>query len=72
MNCPHCRSTATSKRKHRTILGYVRFSCRSCRICQISGLAPCRSILEGKKPTRSEPEGVRREVKIRVLATPEP
>ncbi len=30
MNCPHCRSTATSKRKHRTTLGYVRFSCRSC------------------------------------------
>ncbi len=30
MNCPHCRSTATSKRKHRTALGYDRFSCRSC------------------------------------------
>ncbi len=30
MNCPHCRATATSKRKHRTTLGYVRFSCRSC------------------------------------------
>ncbi len=32
MNCPHCRSTATSKRKHRTALGYRRFSCRSCRV----------------------------------------
>ncbi len=31
MNCPHCRSTATSKRKYRTTLGYHRFSCRSCR-----------------------------------------
>ena len=31
MDCPHCRSTATSKRKHRTSLGYCRFSCRSCR-----------------------------------------
>jgi len=30
MNCPHCRSTATSKRKHRIALGYVRFLCRSC------------------------------------------
>ena len=30
MNCPHCRSTATSKRKHRTALGYRRFSCGSC------------------------------------------
>ena len=30
MNCPHCRSTATSKRKHRSTLGYHRFSCRSC------------------------------------------
>jgi transposase-like protein len=30
MNCPHCRSTETSKRRHRTALGYHRFSCRSC------------------------------------------
>ncbi len=30
MNWQHCRSTATSKRKHRTALGYDRFSCRSC------------------------------------------
>ena len=30
MNCPHCRSTATSNRKYRTSLGYHRFSCRSC------------------------------------------
>ena len=30
MNCPHCRSKATSKRKHRSTLGYHRFSCRSC------------------------------------------
>ena len=31
MNCPHCRSTATSIRKHRTALGYHRLSCRPCR-----------------------------------------
>ncbi len=31
MNCPHCRSTATSKRMHCTALGYSRFSCASCR-----------------------------------------
>ena len=30
MNCPHCRSTATSKRPHRSALGYRRFACRSC------------------------------------------
>jgi transposase-like protein len=31
MNCPHCRSRATSQRKQRTALGYQRFSCRCCR-----------------------------------------
>ena len=31
MDCPHCRSTATSRRKHGTTLGYRRFSCKSCR-----------------------------------------
>ena len=31
MDCPHCRSTAICRRKHRTTLGYRRFSCRSCR-----------------------------------------
>ena len=31
MHCPHCHSTATTKRKRRTALGYPRFSCRSCR-----------------------------------------
>ena len=30
MTCPHCRSKATTKRKHRSALGYRRFSCRSC------------------------------------------
>ena len=30
MGCPHCRSTATSKRMHRTALGSRRFSCGSC------------------------------------------
>ena len=30
MNCPHCRSPSTSKRMHRTALGYRRFSCGSC------------------------------------------
>ncbi len=31
MTCPHCRSSATSRRRHRTELGYRRFRCRSCR-----------------------------------------
>ncbi len=31
MTCPHCRSSATSQRRHRTELGYRRFRCRSCR-----------------------------------------
>ena len=31
MTCPHCRSNATSQRRHRTELGYRRFHCRSCR-----------------------------------------
>ena len=31
MDCPHCRSTATTRRKDRTALGYPRFNCRSCR-----------------------------------------
>ena len=30
MTCPHCRSRATSRRRHRTELGYRRFRCRSC------------------------------------------
>ena len=29
MHCPHCRSTATTKRRHRTTLGYQRFNCRA-------------------------------------------
>ncbi len=31
MACPHCESTATSRRVCRTALGYRRFNCRSCR-----------------------------------------
>ena len=31
MTCPHCRSSATTRRRHRTELGYRRFSCRNCR-----------------------------------------
>ena len=31
MTCPHCLSMATTKRKHRTALGYPTFSCRACR-----------------------------------------
>ena len=30
MPCPHCLSTSTSKRKHRTSLGYKTFCCRDC------------------------------------------
>ena len=30
MPCPHCRSTATRSRPHRSALGYRRFACRSC------------------------------------------
>jgi putative transposase len=30
MSCPHCLSTSTSKRKHRTSLGYRTFCCRDC------------------------------------------
>ena len=30
MTCPHCRSSVTSQRRHRTELGYRRFRCRSC------------------------------------------
>ena len=30
MHCPHCRSTATTKRRQRTTLGYQRFNCRAC------------------------------------------
>ena len=30
MPCPHCRSTATTKRKPRTTLGYPRLRCRAC------------------------------------------
>ncbi len=31
MICPHCESTATSRRVCRTALGYRRFNCRPCR-----------------------------------------
>ena len=31
MTCPHCLSTSTRKRKHRTSLGYETFSCQACR-----------------------------------------
>ena len=31
MTCPHCESTATTRRWCRTALGYRRFNCRSCR-----------------------------------------
>ena len=31
MACPHCESTATTRRTCRTALGYRRFNCRSCR-----------------------------------------
>ncbi len=30
MTCPHCESTATTRRTCRTALGYQRFNCRSC------------------------------------------
>ena len=30
MSCPRCLSTSTSKRKHRTSLGYRTFFCRDC------------------------------------------
>ncbi len=30
MTCPHCESTATTRRTGHTALGYQRFSCRSC------------------------------------------
>ena len=30
MICPHCRSSATTRHKHRTALGYPRFKCRLC------------------------------------------
>ena len=30
MSCPHCLSTSTSGRKHRTSLGYRTFYCRDC------------------------------------------
>jgi putative transposase len=31
MTCPHCESTATIERPDRTVLGYRRFRCRTCR-----------------------------------------
>ena len=31
MRCPHCRSSATTKRSDRTELGYHRFRCRACQ-----------------------------------------
>ena len=31
MDCPHCRSSVTTRRRHRTALGYARFTCRTCR-----------------------------------------
>ena len=31
MACPDCASTATTRRKRRTALGYGRFRCRACR-----------------------------------------
>jgi putative transposase len=31
MRCPHCRSSATTKRSDRTELGYRRFRCRACQ-----------------------------------------
>jgi hypothetical protein len=31
MTCPHCESTATTKRPDQTELGYRRFRCRDCR-----------------------------------------
>ncbi len=31
MACPHCESTATTRRTCRAALGYRRFNCRSCR-----------------------------------------
>jgi putative transposase len=31
MRCPHCRSSATTKRSDRTELDYRRFRCRACQ-----------------------------------------
>ncbi len=31
MDCPHCRSRATTKRRGRSALGYRRYTCRGCR-----------------------------------------
>ena len=31
MRCPHCASSATTKRVDRTELGYHRFRCRDCQ-----------------------------------------
>ena len=31
MACPDCASTATTRRKGRTALGYRRFRCQACR-----------------------------------------
>jgi len=33
MSCPHCLSTSTSKRKHRTSLGYRTYFCLGCGRC---------------------------------------
>ena len=33
MSCPHCLSTSTSKRKHRTSLGYRTYFCPGCGRC---------------------------------------
>ena len=30
MSCPHCLFASTSKRKHRTSLGYLTFCCQDC------------------------------------------
>ena len=30
MSCPHCLCTSVAKRKRRTSLGYLTFSCRAC------------------------------------------
>src|SRR5690242_7597190 len=31
MNCPHCHSATTNERVKKTILGYRRFYCKSCK-----------------------------------------
>ncbi len=57
MSCPHCLSTSTSKRKHRTLPDYRTFFCRVCgrRFNERTGSPFCIALDELRNYMRVSP-----------------